>query len=262
MTTRDSKSFMPTLERLEARELLAGNVTVALTAGDLVITGDSSSNHVKITQIDTDSFRVTSFSRGGSATNINGGTTPRTFHGVYDDIRVYLQAGNDRIDVEGTASNYLRVPDDLTIYTHAGNDYLNINYVRANDMLLDTGSGQDTTHANHFQTYDDMTVQDNHYNTGDYDVVYIENFKIGSLDYYGTLTLDLNNGDDRIYLDSGVVDYFYASLYDGDDYLSIKNTQLNESSYLNGGLGTDGLNLYSNGQGFTNSCFNNFTRLP
>ena len=46
------------VERLERRTLLAGNGTAALIAGNLDLTGDSSSNAVQVSQVSAGTWKV------------------------------------------------------------------------------------------------------------------------------------------------------------------------------------------------------------
>ena len=64
------------LESLETRNLLAGNVLATVNSGDLIIRGDNLSNTVSLVRVGTGSFRVTGFASNGQATKINGGTAP------------------------------------------------------------------------------------------------------------------------------------------------------------------------------------------
>lgn len=82
------------LESLEDRALKAGDVTVALVGDDLVITGDSAANEVRIRQ---------SLGRlvveGLNGTQING--RDRAFKAlVGDDVRVDLNGGLDKLTVD------------------------------------------------------------------------------------------------------------------------------------------------------------------
>ena len=60
------------VERLQARELLAGDVTAAVTNGFLVIRGDDAANELTIERISGDRVQVT----GATGTTINGLTQP------------------------------------------------------------------------------------------------------------------------------------------------------------------------------------------
>ena len=60
-------------ELLETRSLLAGNVTVAVNAGELDIIGDNANNNIQVTQLVSGAWKIS-----GTATLINGLTTPYT----------------------------------------------------------------------------------------------------------------------------------------------------------------------------------------
>jgi hypothetical protein len=92
------------LEQLEARQVLAGNVTAAVYGGTLFITGDNAGNGILITQ-DLSSgvpvagkFTVTGVTQDGSATTVNGALS-KTVSGVTGDVIIDLRRGNDRVAI-------------------------------------------------------------------------------------------------------------------------------------------------------------------
>jgi hypothetical protein len=111
---RQLRSF----ERLEARHLLAGNVTVSVFGGNALINGDLADNNIFI-----QGTVVTGRTSGGSATSING--TPNgsfDFAAFTQDLNVIMAAGTDVVEVNG-----LTVPGNLSINTGDGADLLRFN---------------------------------------------------------------------------------------------------------------------------------------
>src|SRR5438874_387391 len=109
------KSTKARFESLESRLALAGNVTAALFAGGLLITGDNSANAILVEQVDADSFRVT-----GLGTRVNGSFSPQQIDGVVTGIGIDMLGGNDAVTLRN-----LTVPGEgLGIVLGSGNDTL------------------------------------------------------------------------------------------------------------------------------------------
>ena len=101
-SNRASKRF---IEPLERRALLAGNVLAAVTAGNLVITGDASDNNIEVQQLAGGTWQVS-----GLSTNINGGAAVFTTPGPVANVTVDLGAGNDTANIHnGSVTGALSV---------------------------------------------------------------------------------------------------------------------------------------------------------
>ena len=87
-------------ESLELRNLLAGNVTTSVTSGQLVITGDSASNEIVITQVDPTTYKVA----GTSGTKVDGHSSS-TVPGITIGINVQLNDGNDAVTLKNLSLN-------------------------------------------------------------------------------------------------------------------------------------------------------------
>ena len=235
------------METLESRELMAGDVRVTVSGGDLVITGDSAANSIEVRQVGIDRFEGR-----GVSTKINGQSNARTFPGVFDDVQVALNGGNDRVVIKGN------IPDDLLINAHAGNDYIKLERVVAEDVTINTGSGSDQVYVYDSQTKADLNINNNLQNSGDHEYVIVSNTQVGTV-FDGTLNIDLHGGNDKVYISNVATDHLMASLYDGDDYLSIRNTTVKGLCELDGGEGTDGLNRFGNNKSFGSYRFNRYT---
>src|ERR1700676_2701383 len=100
-----SKSY-PTkrlsIERLENRCMLAaGNVTASVSGGNLFLKGDTLTDQILVTGNGSGSFTI---SDQGNGTTINGMSSV-TKTGVTGDVNVkFLDAANDRVDVESAPS--------------------------------------------------------------------------------------------------------------------------------------------------------------
>jgi hypothetical protein len=64
---RNNKSIR-SFERLELRELMAGNVTAAATSGNLFVTGDNAANLLQMTEVSGNRWKIT----GLAGTKVSG----------------------------------------------------------------------------------------------------------------------------------------------------------------------------------------------
>jgi len=135
------------LESLEGRQMMAGNVLVNVTGGDLVITGDSQNNFISIVPVEFQGAPVPGkfFVGFQNATRINGQLAGLSVEGVTHDIKINMNAGNDRVIVgNDTEFDNFVVPNDLTISMGAGNDNVLIKKISVtDDFTINTAGGQD-----------------------------------------------------------------------------------------------------------------------
>ncbi len=104
------------VESLENRELMAGNVTVSFSNGDLRITGDANANHVQVRQASPGVYTITGVTTGGAATKVNNvanGTI--TARGVNGNVVVQMGSGNDQLDFGIGDNRVINVPKALSI---------------------------------------------------------------------------------------------------------------------------------------------------
>ncbi|MGD9635504.1 MAG: hypothetical protein AB7G28_02960 [Pirellulales bacterium] len=106
-------------ERLEERQMLAGDVTAQIIKGDLVIRGDDFDNGITITAgTVAGTIVVTGVSAGGAATRVNGTANGAiTLSGFSDDFKIKMKGGNDTVTITG-----LTVRDSLKLKLGQGND--------------------------------------------------------------------------------------------------------------------------------------------
>src|SRR5262245_50659071 len=132
MTTRRPRRFAPfnkplSVERLEARELFAGDVSAAMQGQMLVVGGDAEANGIVLNYNSaSQSFRVSGTVLGTGQTTING-LDPATsaagieFSGV-KQVYVGLGAGDDEFQVGSPAAVDTVIQKWLTIDTGDGDD--------------------------------------------------------------------------------------------------------------------------------------------
>jgi hypothetical protein len=106
-------------ERLEERQMLAGDVTAQIIKGDLVIRGDDFDNGITITAgTVAGTIVVTGVSAGGAATRVNGTANGAiTLSGFNDDFKIKMKGGNDTVTITS-----LTVRDSLKLKLGKGND--------------------------------------------------------------------------------------------------------------------------------------------
>jgi hypothetical protein len=112
------------LESLESRTLMAGNVTASVINGSLVIQGDDLSNGVAIEETSRfdyygtrhATFRVRTYSLGGSPTLLNGSTNNvQTFSDVTLDVNVDVGGSYDEVSMRHQNNFFAFVPRNVTI---------------------------------------------------------------------------------------------------------------------------------------------------
>jgi hypothetical protein len=129
------------LECLEDRQLLAGNVSAALDAGALVVTGDDVGNNLVISagpnagEVTVSGGKIAG--QAASETTVNGSLAPVTLPGFGGEIRLQLQGGDDQVLITN-----LRMEGSLEADLGAGDDTLSIqsNGPNDTDVVLNDGS--------------------------------------------------------------------------------------------------------------------------
>jgi hypothetical protein len=130
------------LERLEDRTLLSGNVSATVTAaGNLLVIGDTKANQIAIQETAGGALQVSSLD---GTTTINGGSGPFTAAGFTHDVDVFMNRGDDVVQVGGSGP-LTSLPHNLIIDTGAGSDTVDVeNTSVGGNLLLFGGTGTDT----------------------------------------------------------------------------------------------------------------------
>jgi len=134
------------IESLEAREVLAGNVTATLSAGILRVTGDTLNNKIAIWQnTNTGLFSVTGQTSSG-ATKVNNGPNNNTvtFNGAVNSIIVDLKQGNDSVTIGAGTNSFVQLSPAIltgvvTVKGGTGGDTMNVLVAGAAAINIDGG---------------------------------------------------------------------------------------------------------------------------
>ncbi|WP_425618411.1 hypothetical protein NA78x_002116 [Anatilimnocola sp. NA78] len=175
------------LESLEARELMAGNVDVTLTNGDLLLTGDNLGNGVQIRQISADKFAVVGLKQAGANTSINGAGF-KIFSGVTGDVTFNMNGGNDQVHISDGQGFFASQPGLPTSFQPVE---------FSQNLTVNLGEGADLFAA------DEMTVDGRlkvDGGSGTFaDIIELDGALVKGLGAKGqAVEIDTNGGDDQV----------------------------------------------------------------
>ena len=128
--------------------MMTGNVLVSVSSGNLVVSGDSGANELRVIQSLQNGAPIAGrfFITGQNGTTINGQTTGQFFQNVTGDLQINLNGGNDRLTLgDGISNSRFIVPRDLQVGMGDGNDVVNLNRISVrDDATIFTGAGGDS----------------------------------------------------------------------------------------------------------------------
>ncbi len=252
---RTAQTPQSSIQCLENRQLLAGDVAVALSSADsrdLVITGDDSANEIVVEEIGVDRIRV----QGRNGTQVNGGSSA-TFT-VRDDVTINMKGGNDVVTVRnlnldnythndlvidlGTGNDTLvveqtDVSDDLNVYAGHGHDDIEILEVRTRDTFVTGEYGNDDITIDEVTTHNTATIA----GAENADTIEVRDSVIGN-----DLVIDGDAGADEVSVDGvDVADNISVDLGSGDDYSAVTRSDADDI-FVYGRTGNDTVYLYYN----------------
>jgi hypothetical protein len=136
---KGKKKSVRSFERLETRELMAGNVTASVTSGTLNVNGDNAANIFQLTEVSGNRWKIT----GLGGTKINGKTQVTTGPVTYD-VQIDTAGGSDHVTVLNG-----NVPHILNVFGDDGNNVTTLQNVKVGYGLGVYGNdGNDTVVAN------------------------------------------------------------------------------------------------------------------
>lgn len=230
-TKHRAPAFTPSVMQLEDRWMLAGDVSVSVDAGNLVITGDEANNAVAVYRtLRSDSFRVV----GTGGTTINGEPGPLVISGVSGDFDISLGEGNDRLRMYA-----LRVPGDLLVdsgTTDDGDDSIHLFAVRVRgDLDFATGDGNDFVYMAAVWVDGDAFID---MLGGD------DNLRIHASRFEGNVAISMGEGDDTLRIvASRFAEAVDINMGSGDDDLGIVASRFSGDVNIQMGAGADRLVL-------------------
>lgn len=230
---RASRNRSLTLQALEVRQLLAGNVVTSVTGGTLKITGDNSANELTVEQT----------SAGLQVQALNGTRLNGILNGVLTvsnptQMNIDLLGGNDRLSMADFLGG------GVSVKLGNGNDQLNLLGI-TNDgaMVIDLGSGNDGLAAN----LGGPVSADPNVCGGNFTLLAgagNDRLIIQSLNALANLTIDAGAGQDVVFLGSGSTNGITTiALGAGDDIMAIQDRTSRGLFSLNAGAGDDLLGL-------------------
>ncbi|MFN9720949.1 MAG: peptidylprolyl isomerase [Planctomycetota bacterium] len=218
---------LASIENLEGRALLAGNVVASLRGGHLTLTGDNSVNAIEVAVEDNNGVV-----RGLNETTVNGGTTAFIAASGSDTIsgstRIFLKNGNDSV----VFSRGVKLGGAVTVEGGAGNDTMsstNATFLRS--VSLNGGAGNNTFSLQSSSIQSSMVMTGS---SGE-DLVTLKD-----LTNTGSITVHSGAGDDGVSLNdvSGTGSY-YLETGAGDDDVAIRNSTIGGTVFIRTRYGND-----------------------
>lgn len=243
---RDTRSLA--VERLDKRELMAGNVQVSVQKGVLTLVGDDSPNAVMVYQ-DTNSrsgeFIVTPVARSSPPYNlidtlVNGHSQPQKFKGVSRGIQADMRGGDDTLVIMGRGARTASIPGPVgvAVVLGAGDDWFTLSNAKvAASCAIYGQEGNDRITAS-FVTASAGLGIDAGNGTND---VALNDSKIG-----GSLAVGTGKGDDQLRVYRTSADAIFTALGDGNDYFAITDSSSKKLPGFDGGNGWDRFAYYNN----------------
>ena len=233
--TRRSLRF----EQLERRLLLAGDVKVAVSRGDLIVTGDQNpaagvDETVQIASLGGGAYRVT----GSAGTQlVYNGQTGLEFDvpGVTRDVIVDMKTGTDSVTVL-MDSAHLPLPRNLKIKGGTGIDVITVEGGEITGaMTLDGGSEDNTLEVT------DTIVAKNVSLKG---LAGVDTLTLGQVEFRGKLTVDTGAGNDQLTINGGgivkdVAKDVSVKTGDGDDAVTLTGGDFGGKLTIDSGAGND-----------------------
>lgn len=249
MSLRRSTVRKLAFEALPPREMLAGDVTVAVQGQMLVITGDDQANGVVLTyDVASRSFQVHGADAGGSPTTINGQDTSQpgnvpSFSNV-KNVYVGLGGGDDSFQTGSAEATDVVIAKWLSIEMGEGDDHVVLGQAGneaggaspvATRLVVGTGLKVDLGDGN--------------------DQLDLANTRVGQ-----RLQILADEGDDRIHFPTEftptgqstpqlfpvqVRDNVFISLGSGEDVLDMRNVSIRRNLLIQDGAGSADITLHN-----------------
>jgi hypothetical protein len=247
-----------TLEHLETRAMLAGNVSVSVSGGSLLVRGNNSSNQIAIVQLDAGEYAVV----GLNGTKVNGGTDPVVKSGVDNNIDIDLKKGNDVVgignDIEtlsqwaegfgieipdatlpAGAPSQLKVPRNLNIRLSDGNDAAAVIAKVDSQFIADLGNGNDSLIVQGSKVGGDFIVRGGN----GHDLLYTDGTEVAR-----TYNANMGNGRNAVELWNSSIGRSAVIISGKDgDVIDIADSAIEDNLIVRTGSGHDEVYAHSHG---------------
>ncbi len=243
-------SLCQQFQRLESRELLAGDVQAFFSGADLMVFGDRLDNQILISAVDGDirlsgqngtmingnaNFTIrndgTTFS-GNVIGSLGDGNDQWVMQGASDWARhfaIFTGSGNDLISIEGA-----EFAQQLSLITDGGDDLVAIQDTTVSGILfLETGSGADTVSINRITVNGTSRIK---LGKGD-DVVQLSNSTFSQF-----VSPETNSGNDTVIMADTIFNGgVHTSLGRGNDVVTHRGVQFTGRAQIDGQQGNDSI---------------------
>ncbi len=208
--------------------MLAGDIDVRFSNGQLVLTGDSSDNQVLVQQVSYHTVSV----MGDGGTTING-QSAQTFYGAIEDVELrFTRGGDNTVIVYGVT-----VDEDINARMGRGNDNIAlVNCTVAEDVFVSAGAGNDSIFVGGAGSAATVVHEDVTINTQSGDDFVVMRLASVTED----VRINTSIGNDGVQLDdSRLKEDVFVVTGSGDDVVAISNVVVSEVLSLNSGVGND-----------------------
>lgn len=197
-------------QSLENRNLMAGDVAVAVNQATIAITGDAAANFIEISEVAPNVLRI----QGTFGTSVNGQNFVDVKSRGFGDVSVDLGGGNDRLSVHDV---------DLTYLANQGN------------WLVNLGSGRNTASFHNVHLPENLLVNFDKRAADGIDTVRVEQSGIG-----GSVQMNLGAGNDFVEVSETAIGHD-LTINGGadDDIVSVGFSEIKGRFTLNLGDGND-----------------------
>lgn len=238
--------------------MLAGDVWVTYTDGELVVKGDQLDNAIEIIRLENGDAKVLgALDSDGIGTRINGGNSITIKRpNRINTLRIGFNDGDDSLALRNLPI------ETLSVNLGSGDDTLSTLGVRATgQVFVATGAGADQVSLAGLVADDGLRIVDDLAGSGDGDHIEINHttvvgstlidvgggsnlVRIGSSTLHGTTTIRTSGGDDVVNLDhSGMYGSISIDTGDGDDVARVTRITTSSSAAIELGDGNDFLLL-------------------
>lgn len=108
-TSRLARKRQLFLESLESRAMLAGDISVNVSGGNLIVRGDNAANQVAILKLASGQYAVAGF----NGTTVKGSADPYIAKGVTGNFDVDLKGGNDLLGIGNDVNGLINLAQNL-----------------------------------------------------------------------------------------------------------------------------------------------------